>query len=203
VRDSVPPVKFLVLVKPASTARTWTGTGLARDWHAVTGERPWPPASETGQPLHAESDGRFGLFWLFTRSAQPVIVLLLCYRTCISLSPSPPSLRSIVCCVAPTPSRAGVLRTRALVVRAAENMSSTSIIHRVGFLGAGQMAEALARGFIKKGVVQSSQLCCTDVVASRKDLFRTFGVAPFDTSIEVLPTAAVGLRARIQTGVLC
>lgn len=35
---------------------------------------------------------------------------------------------------------------------------------RIGFIGAGQMAEALARGFIAKGVCRADQVFATDVV---------------------------------------
>lgn len=38
---------------------------------------------------------------------------------------------------------------------------------RIGFIGAGQMAEALARGFIGKGVCRADQVFATDVVQVR------------------------------------
>lgn len=65
------------------------------------------------------------------------------------------------------------------------------LTQRVGFLGAGQMAEALARGFINKGVVQASQICCTDPVPVRKDLFVSFGATSYDTSVEVVQNADI------------
>jgi pyrroline-5-carboxylate reductase len=72
-----------------------------------------------------------------------------------------------------------------------------SLNKRIGFMGAGQMAEALARGLIDKGVVQASQICCSDPAAARKELFRSLGVTPYDTNLEVtlLPgnSAAAGL----------
>lgn len=64
-----------------------------------------------------------------------------------------------------------------------------SLNKRIGFMGAGQMAEALARGLIDKGVVQASQICCSDPAAARKELFRSLGATPYDTNLEV--TAAV------------
>ena len=56
---------------------------------------------------------------------------------------------------------------------------------RLGFMGAGQMAEALARGLMAKGVMTSAQMCCTDPVGARKDLFRSLGCAAYDTNLEV------------------
>lgn len=38
---------------------------------------------------------------------------------------------------------------------------------RIGFLGSGQMAEALARGLINKGIVQASQIVCNDPMQVR------------------------------------
>jgi pyrroline-5-carboxylate reductase len=56
---------------------------------------------------------------------------------------------------------------------------------RVGFMGAGQMAEALARGLIDKGVIEPANICCSDPTPSRKELFRSLGATPFDTNLEV------------------
>lgn len=56
---------------------------------------------------------------------------------------------------------------------------------RIGFLGAGQMAEALARGFIAKGVVTADRISATDPATARKDLFRSFGASGYDTALEV------------------
>lgn len=56
---------------------------------------------------------------------------------------------------------------------------------RVGFMGAGQMAEALARGLMHKGVLKPAQICCTDPVNNRKELFKSFGATPYDTNLEV------------------
>lgn len=47
---------------------------------------------------------------------------------------------------------------------------------RLGFIGAGQMAESLARGWDTAGVLKASQMSCTDVNASRLKEFETFGV---------------------------
>ncbi len=55
----------------------------------------------------------------------------------------------------------------------------------IGFIGAGQMAEALARGFVDKGVAQADNMWCTDPAKERKDLFASFGVHAVDSADEV------------------
>jgi pyrroline-5-carboxylate reductase len=65
-----------------------------------------------------------------------------------------------------------------------------SLNKRIGFMGSGQMAEALARGLIDRGVVQASQICCSDPAPARKELFRGLGCTPYDTNFEVGPGTA-------------
>jgi pyrroline-5-carboxylate reductase len=69
--------------------------------------------------------------------------------------------------------------------------AATMIRERIGFLGAGQMAEALARGLIAKGVVRPGQLVCTDPVQSRRDLFASLGASEYATAAEVAKNADV------------
>lgn len=47
------------------------------------------------------------------------------------------------------------------------------------------MAEALARGFINKGVCKAEHMWATDPVDERKEVFRSFGTNPVDGNIEV------------------
>lgn len=47
------------------------------------------------------------------------------------------------------------------------------------------MAEALARGFINKGVIKSENIFATDPVPARKDVFTSFGTNAKDTNGEV------------------
>jgi len=61
------------------------------------------------------------------------------------------------------------------------------------------MAEALARGLIDKGVVQASQICCSDPTAARKELFRSLGTQPFDSNLEVTATAATATVSTAST----
>ena len=60
-----------------------------------------------------------------------------------------------------------------------------SLNKRVGFIGAGQMAEALARGFVARGVVTVSAITATDPVAARKDVFKSFGASVTGSNAEV------------------
>ena len=55
----------------------------------------------------------------------------------------------------------------------------------IGFIGAGQMAEALARGFITKGVVNKERIHAADPVATRQAVFRGLGANAQDNGVEV------------------
>jgi hypothetical protein len=56
---------------------------------------------------------------------------------------------------------------------------------RIGFLGAGMMAEALAKGFVSAGVASAASITATDLAQARKDVFAAAGMAVADTSSEV------------------
>ena len=56
---------------------------------------------------------------------------------------------------------------------------------KIGFLGAGQMAEALARGFVNQGIVKAENIRATDPMAERKEVFRSFGAVAVDTNAAV------------------
>lgn len=60
-----------------------------------------------------------------------------------------------------------------------------AINKRVGFIGAGQMAEALARGFAARGVVATAAMTATDPNPERKAVFQSFGVKVVDSNSEV------------------
>lgn len=47
------------------------------------------------------------------------------------------------------------------------------------------MAEALARGFIKGGILKASRMIATDPLQSRRDVFKSFDVATVAGNIEV------------------
>lgn len=56
----------------------------------------------------------------------------------------------------------------------------------IGFIGAGQMAEAIAKGLVQKGAVEANRISCTDPVASRRDVFKGFGAVACETGLEVI-----------------
>lgn len=59
------------------------------------------------------------------------------------------------------------------------------LTRRVGFIGAGQMAEALARGFIAKGVLQAGDITANDPSAERKKVFQSFDANTAASNVEV------------------
>ena len=61
----------------------------------------------------------------------------------------------------------------------------------VGFIGAGQMAEALARGFSGKGIVPADHMHCTDISKGRRDLFQELGAQAYEKAVQVCTPDAV------------
>lgn len=63
---------------------------------------------------------------------------------------------------------------------------------KIGFLGAGKMATALAKGFVRAGRLRPADLAASDVMAAARELFaRETGGRVFATNREVLQTATV------------
>jgi pyrroline-5-carboxylate reductase len=60
---------------------------------------------------------------------------------------------------------------------------------RVGFIGAGNMAEALARGVLSAKLLRPDQLCATDPALARQALFRDLGIQVHAEAGEVLRDA--------------
>ncbi|MEZ6189996.1 MAG: NAD(P)-binding domain-containing protein [Phycisphaerales bacterium] len=58
--------------------------------------------------------------------------------------------------------------------------------YALGFVGAGNMAEAIARGAIEKGVLKPGEMIASDPSAARKDLFKSFGVHVVDSNADVI-----------------
>ncbi|KAL6010026.1 hypothetical protein ACLOJK_000457 [Asimina triloba] len=55
----------------------------------------------------------------------------------------------------------------------------------IGFIGAGKMAESIARGVAKSGVLPPSNLCTAHRTADRRDVFSSFGVRVYQHNTEV------------------
>ncbi|KAK2075845.1 hypothetical protein QBZ16_001586 [Prototheca wickerhamii] len=62
---------------------------------------------------------------------------------------------------------------------------------KIGFIGAGQMAEALARGFINQNMVEAGNVVCTDPVEVRKEVFRSFGTQALDSNVAVAENSEI------------
>ena len=58
--------------------------------------------------------------------------------------------------------------------------------YELGFLGAGNMAEAIAKAAIDKGVLAPSQMIAADPSPARKDVFAKLGVAFTDSNAELI-----------------
>lgn len=47
------------------------------------------------------------------------------------------------------------------------------------------MAEAMARGFLAKGITVPEKMCCSDPNSERKNVFKSLGITTFETNEEV------------------
>src|SRR6185312_16850784 len=54
---------------------------------------------------------------------------------------------------------------------AAKSSKSARMDHELGIIGAGNMAEAIARGVVQSGVFRANQIIAADVSAARRELF--------------------------------
>eukprot|EP00892_Ulva_mutabilis_P011459 jgi/Ulvmu1/8686/UM047_0026.1 len=66
-----------------------------------------------------------------------------------------------------------------------------SVSQKIGFLGAGAMAEALLGGWVSKGVVKGSQVYATDPNSARKPVFEGLGANFLSTGKEVCDTVDI------------
>lgn len=57
---------------------------------------------------------------------------------------------------------------------------------RIGFIGAGQMAEAIARGMIETDLVTAERLIVSDVAESRRELFQSIGARATADNLSVV-----------------
>lgn len=79
----------------------------------------------------------------------------------------------------------------------AENGESDMLLNNtIGFIGAGNMAEALMRGLLNAGLSKSEQLICSDIRAERCDeLKKLLGVQTSRDNLEVIRKADIILYA--------
>ncbi|XP_058204519.1 pyrroline-5-carboxylate reductase [Rhododendron vialii] len=58
--------------------------------------------------------------------------------------------------------------------------------YNLGFIGAGKMAESIARGVVKSGVLPASRIRTAHLGSARRAAFESFGVKVFDRNVEVI-----------------
>ncbi|MEM8737535.1 MAG: pyrroline-5-carboxylate reductase [Planctomycetota bacterium] len=72
--------------------------------------------------------------------------------------------------------------------------------YTLGMIGAGNMAEAIARGAVDRGVVPAERLLASDPSEQRLEVFRGFGVASAESNTELVASCeAVLLAVKPQT----
>ncbi|CAD5333035.1 unnamed protein product [Arabidopsis thaliana] len=70
---------------------------------------------------------------------------------------------------------------------------------KVGFIGAGKMAESIARGVVASGVLPPNRICtAVHSDLNRRDVFESFGVNVFSTSEEVIKKAVTELKSKLS-----
>ncbi|KAK6151337.1 hypothetical protein DH2020_013972 [Rehmannia glutinosa] len=63
--------------------------------------------------------------------------------------------------------------------------------YNLGFIGAGKMAESIARGVVKSGVLPASQIRTAHLATARRTAFESFGVKVLSHNIEVVQESDV------------
>ncbi|KAG5555831.1 hypothetical protein RHGRI_006471 [Rhododendron griersonianum] len=57
--------------------------------------------------------------------------------------------------------------------------------YKLGFIGAGRIAESIAGGIVKSGALSASRIRTAHLGSSRKSAFESFGVKVFDRNVEL------------------
>lgn len=70
-----------------------------------------------------------------------------------------------------------------------------AVTSKLGFIGAGMMAEAIARGLDRSGVVPAHCMSASDLNAVRCGVFKDFGVSVFESNTQVLENSDVLILA--------
>ncbi|CAA0827074.1 Pyrroline-5-carboxylate reductase, partial [Striga hermonthica] len=63
--------------------------------------------------------------------------------------------------------------------------------YNLGFVGAGKLAESIARGIVKSGVLPSSNIRTAHLATSRRTAFESFGVKVLSHNVEVVQESDV------------
>ena len=72
--------------------------------------------------------------------------------------------------------------------------------YTLGFIGAGNMAEAIARGAATQGVIEAGRMIAADPTPARRDVFASFGVATATENAQVIrESQTVMLAVKPQT----
>ena len=56
---------------------------------------------------------------------------------------------------------------------------------KLGFIGAGKMAESIAKGVVHSGIMPASRICTAPRSSGRCDAFESFGVKIFQSNRQV------------------
>jgi pyrroline-5-carboxylate reductase len=67
--------------------------------------------------------------------------------------------------------------------------------YEIGFIGAGNMAEAIARGALEGGVLAAGEMIASDPSAPRKQVFEKMGIKVVDSNAEVIASSKQVLLA--------
>lgn len=90
-----------------------------------------------------------------------------------------------------------LVASHSLRITMTEQVAVTS---KLGFIGAGMMAEAIARGLDRSGVVPAHCMSASDLNAVRCGVFKDFGVSVFESNTQVLCQAVYAYVASISSG---
>ncbi|XP_057982238.1 pyrroline-5-carboxylate reductase-like [Malania oleifera] len=63
--------------------------------------------------------------------------------------------------------------------------------YKLGFIGAGKMAESIAKGVVHSGLLPASRICTAHLGPARRSAFESFGVKVFDRNQDVVEDSDV------------
>lgn len=78
-------------------------------------------------------------------------------------------------------------------------IQGTNMPYELGFIGAGNMAEAIARGALRQGLLKAEQMVAADPVEARRAVFGTMGIACVDNAAVIRGSRHVLLAVKPQS----